>query len=129
MKKNRMFYFTHEDYLKRKRRKNILSIPEDRRRLRNNVEATVNEFVCKMRKDKLKVRGSFKTSVFAYSVAMSVNFGRIYRLILENPSGLLLILLYFIRNVKERTLNFLKINKKQIQTHEYHSLVLINESF
>jgi hypothetical protein len=129
MKKNRVLYFTHDDYLKRKRRKNILSIPEERRCLRNNVEATVNEFVCKMRKTKLKVRGSFKTSVFAYSVAMSVNFGRIYRLILENPSGLFLILLYFIRNVKERTLNLLKLSKKQYHVHRHHSLVLINESF
>jgi len=129
MKKNRVLYFTHDDYLKKKRRKNILTIPEKRRRLRNNVEATVNEFVCKMRKDKLKVRGSFKTSVFAYSVAMSVNFGRIYRLILENPSGLFLILLYFIRNVKERTLNLLKFSKKQNHGYEYHRLVQTNESF
>ena len=129
MKKNRVLYFTHDDYLKKKRRKNILTIPEERRRLRNNVEATVNEFVCKMRKDKLKVRGLFRTSVFAYSVAMSVNFGRIYRLILENPAGLFLILLYFIRNVKERTLNLLKFSKEQNHVHEYHSLVLINESF
>jgi len=129
MKKNRVFYFTHDDYLKKKRKKNILTIPKERRRLRNNVEATVNEFVCKMRKDKLKVRGSFKTSVFAYSVAISVNFGRIYRLILENPSGLFLILLYFIRNVKERTLNLLKFSKEQNHVHGYHSLVLINESF
>ena len=126
MKKNRVFYFTHDDYLKKKRRKNILTIPKERRRLRNNVEATVNEFVCKMRKDKLKVRGSFKTSVFAYSVAISVNFGRIYRLILENPSGLFLILLYFIRNVKERTLNLLKFSKEPNHGYEYHSLVLIN---
>jgi IS5 family transposase len=129
MKKNRVLYFTHDDYLKRKRRKSILSIPEERRRLRNNVEATVNEFVCKMRKDKLKVRGLFKTSVFAYSVAISVNFGRIYRLIQENPSGLFLILLYFIRNVKERTLNLLKFSKEQNHVHQHHSLVLINESF
>ena len=128
MKKNRVLYFTHYDYLKRKRRKSILSIPEGRRRLRNNVEATVNEFVCKMRKTKLKVRGSFKTSVFAYSVAMSVNFGRIYRLIIEDPSGLFLILLYFIRNVKERTLNLLKFSKEQNHLHRHRGLVLTNES-
>jgi hypothetical protein len=129
MKNNRVLYFIHDDYLKKKRRKNILTIPEERRHLRNNVEATVNEFVCKMLKNKLKVRGLFRTSVFAYSIAMSVNFGRIYRLILENPSGLFLILLYFIRNVKEQTLNLLKFSKKQNHVHEHHSLVLINESF
>ena len=129
MKKNRALYFTHDDYLKKKRRKNILTIPEERRRLRNNVEATVNEFVCKMRKDKLKVRGFFRTSVFAYSAAVSVNFGRIYRLILENPSGFFHIFLYFIRNVKERTINLLKFSKEQNHVHGYHSLASINESF
>jgi len=129
MKKKRVFYFTDEDYLKKKRKKNILSIPEERRRLRNNVEATVNEFVCKMPKDKLKVRGLFRTSVFAYSVAVSVNFGRIYRFILENPSALFLILLYFIRNVKERTLNLLKFCKEQNYIHQHRCLVLINKSF
>lgn len=113
MKNKRVFYFTQDDYLKKKRQKNILNIPQERRRLRNNVEATVNEFVCKMPKDKLKVRGRFKTSVFAYTVAISVNFGRIYRLILENPCVVLLILLYFIRNVKERVLNLLKFSKEQ----------------
>ena len=51
MKKNRVLYFTHDDYFSKKRKKNILTIPEERRRLRKNVEATVNEFVCKMRKD------------------------------------------------------------------------------
>jgi len=34
---------------------------------------------------KLKVRGAFKAGVFAYSTAMAVNFGRIYRLALYNP--------------------------------------------
>jgi hypothetical protein len=50
-------------------------------KLRNNIEATVNEFVCRMPKGKLKVRGAFKTEVFAFAVAISYNFGRIYRYI------------------------------------------------
>ena len=81
----RVFYFTHEDYLRKKRLRQIKEIPPERRKLRSNVEATINEFVCKMPKRKLKVRGAFKVSVFAYSVAMSVNFGRIYRLITKDP--------------------------------------------
>ncbi len=86
MQKNcRVYYFTHEDYLRKKRLKAIESIPLERRTLRNNVEATVNEFVCKLRKGKLKVRGVFKTAIFAYTMGISINFGRIYRLIQVNP--------------------------------------------
>jgi len=85
MKKHRTFYFTHDDYLRKKRLKSRASIPPDRLKLRNNVEATIHEFTCKMPKRKLKVRGAFKTSIFAFSVAASVNFGRIYRYIQINP--------------------------------------------
>ena len=42
--------------------------------------APVNEFVCKMHRRKLKMRGAFKASIFALCIAMGVNFGRIYRL-------------------------------------------------
>ena len=85
MKKCRVYYFTYEDYLRNKRQKAIESIPPERRTLRNNVEATVNEFVCKQKKGKLKVRGAFKTAIFAYTMGISINFGRIYRLIQDNP--------------------------------------------
>ncbi len=129
MKKNRVFYFTHDEYRSKKRPKNILAIPEKRRRLRNNVEATVNEFVCKMRKGKLKVRGLFKTSVFAYSVAVSVNFGRIYRYVLKYSTDLSFVLLYIILNVKEQMINFLNIGTKPNYPRRYFSLVLINKNF
>jgi len=80
-KNHRVLYFTHEHYLALKRQKVISKLPEERKRLRNNVEATVNEFVCKMHRKKLKVRGAFKASIFAFSIAMGVNFGRIHRLL------------------------------------------------
>ncbi|UCF13365.1 MAG: transposase [Thermoplasmatales archaeon] len=79
--KCRTYYFTLEDHLRKRRLKYRASIPADRLKLRNNVEATVNEFVCRMPKGKLKVRGAFKTEVFAFAVAISSNFGRIYRYI------------------------------------------------
>ena len=79
-KDHRVWYFTHEHYLALKRQQVIHTLPEERKRLRNNVEATVNEFVCKMYRNKLKVRGAFKASIFAFSIAMGVNFGRIHRL-------------------------------------------------
>ena len=47
--------------------------------LRVNVEATVCEFKRKMNNGKLKVRGLFKTQIFAYTVGIVVNFGMIYR--------------------------------------------------
>ncbi len=79
MKKYRTFYFTLDDYLRNQRFKYRVSIPKERLRLRNNVEATINEFFCRMLHGKLKVRGAFKTEIFAYSVAISANFGRLFR--------------------------------------------------
>jgi len=101
-KNDRAFYFTYDYYLSNKRQKVIDSIPVERRKLRSNIEATVNEFVCKMPNRKLKVRGAFKSSIFAFSVAMSINFGRIYRFIQDDPSYYEPILLCFVRIVKEQ---------------------------
>jgi hypothetical protein len=78
-KSNRRLYFTHDDYLRNKRNRNLREIPPDRRNLRQNVEATVHEFTCRMNGHKLKVRTAFKASLFAFSVAIGVNFGRIFR--------------------------------------------------
>ena len=78
-KKSRVYYFTPEEYLKKKRLKIIEKIPKERRSLRTNIEATVSEFTRKMNNRKLKVRGCFKAQIFAYAVGISVNFRRIYR--------------------------------------------------
>ncbi len=80
------YYFTHSDYLKNRRNNNILKIPKERRRIRPNVEATIKEFKCKTKAGKLKVRGIFKTSLFAFAMGISINFGRIYRL-LDGQNG------------------------------------------
>jgi hypothetical protein len=77
----RIYYFDKKEYLKKRRYKNIESIPEERRSLRSNVEATVSEFKRKMQNGKLRVRGKFKTMVFSFVMAISINFGRIYRYI------------------------------------------------
>lgn len=84
-KKARVYYFTEEDCLKKKRLNRINKIPASRRKLRNNVEATVAEFIRKMPNKKLKVRGYFKTTVFAYTAAIAINFGRIFRHVTEMP--------------------------------------------
>lgn len=80
-KNSKVYYFTAEEYLKRKRFESIEKIPKERRSLRTNVEATVSEFTRKMNNRKLKVRGLFKAEIFAYAVGIGVNFGRIYRYI------------------------------------------------
>ena len=83
LKNKGKFYFSHSDYLRNERNKNILKIPEQRRKIRPNVEATMQEFKTKTKNGKLKVRGVFKASLFAYSMGISINFGRIYRFLVE----------------------------------------------
>jgi len=78
------YYFTHEDYLLSKRNNNIHKIPKERRKIRPNVEATMKEFKTRTPGGKLKVRGLFKTSLFAFSAGIAINFGRIYRHIVDN---------------------------------------------
>ncbi len=83
-KNNGRYYFTHEDYMLNKRNLNIITIPKERRKIRPNIEATMKEFKARAPGGKIKVRGLFKTSLFAYSVGIAINFGRIYRHIMVN---------------------------------------------
>jgi len=83
MKKCRTLYFTQDDYLQNQRIRNIFEIPPERRKIRPNVEATINEFSCRTKKGKLKVRSTFSTNVFAFATAIAINFGRIFRYHLE----------------------------------------------
>jgi hypothetical protein len=78
------YYFNHEDYLLGKRNSNIKNIPKDRRKIRPNVEALMKEFKTRTRNGKTKVRGRFKTSLFAFNVGIAINFGRIYRYLIKN---------------------------------------------
>jgi len=82
-KLNGILYFTHSDYLKNTRNNNIYKIPKERRKIRPNVEATIKEFKGKTQAGKLKVSGIFKTSLFAFAMGISINFGRIYRLLMS----------------------------------------------
>lgn len=83
------FYFTHEDYLKNKRNNRIHNIPYKRRKIRPNVEATIKEIKSKTSGGKLKVRGLFKTEMFAFSVGIAINFGRIYRYFMKMPENIM----------------------------------------
>jgi hypothetical protein len=73
------YYFTEADYLRKRRQANIRLLPKERRTLRANVEATVRELKRGTDGGQLKVRGRFKTEVFAFTTAVSINFGRIFR--------------------------------------------------
>ena len=78
------YYFTHEDYLQNRRNRNIMNIPGERRKIRPNVEALMREFKARAPGGKTRVRGLFKTSLFAFNVGIAINFGRIFRYIVEN---------------------------------------------
>jgi hypothetical protein len=78
-KKTRGFYFKDSDFFKQKRQGNIKNIPYERRKIRGNVESSIKNMKNPLKKDKLKVRGIFKTELFAYLRGICVNFGRIYR--------------------------------------------------
>jgi hypothetical protein len=77
------YYFNHENFLLGKRNANIANIPKERQKLRPNVESLMNEFKMPTRCGKIKVRGLFKTMLFAFNMGIAINFGRIYRYIIE----------------------------------------------
>jgi len=88
----RVYYFDRADYLQGKRNRNIKLLPPERRRLRPNVEATVKEFTKPFNhKGKLKVRGKFKTMLFAFSMGIAINFGRVWRYRAGNPGAFMLL--------------------------------------
>lgn len=85
-KEGRVFYFDETMVRLCRRAHAIERLPLERRKLRPNVEATVKEFSnCFNHKGKLRVRGWFKTMVFAFTKSMAINCGRIYRYAMENP--------------------------------------------
>lgn len=85
-KNSRVYYFDDKMVRLNKRIRNIEKIPFERRKIRPNIEATVKEYTKAFNhKGKLRVRGKFKTMVFAFAMSSAINFGRIYRYIMEKP--------------------------------------------
>jgi len=85
-KNSRVYYFDDKMVRLSKRIRNIEKIPLERRKIRPNIEATVKEYTKGFNhKGKLRVRGKFKTMVFAFTMSTVINFGRIYRYIMEKP--------------------------------------------
>ena len=96
------YYFNKKDILLNKRNHNIRNLPLDRRKCRAPVESTMNEFVHLMQGHKLKVRGAFKASLFAFSMGVMINFGRIYRHYFKNNNkkAAVCLILIFIQEIK-----------------------------
>jgi len=87
-KDGRAYYFDRRGYMIDKRRRSVESLPPERKKLRPNVEATVKEFKIPLNhKGKLRVRGRFKTMLYACGVGIGVNLGRIHRYLADNPPG------------------------------------------
>jgi hypothetical protein len=75
----RSYYFTDEDVLRQARHRRLQELPEERRTLRANVEATMKEFQAPLRNGKLRTRGLWAASRCGFLRAIAINFGRIYR--------------------------------------------------
>jgi hypothetical protein len=75
----RTFYFKEADVRKQARHRRIDTLPEERRTLRANVEATMKAFKAPCRNGKLRTRGLCAASQYAFLRAIGINFGRVYR--------------------------------------------------
>lgn len=75
----RTFYFTEADVLRQARHRRLQTLPEERRTLRANVEATMKEFKAPCRNGKLRTRGLWAARRHGFLRAIAINFGRIYR--------------------------------------------------
>lgn len=75
----RTFYFTEADVLKQARHRRLQTLPEERRTLRANAEATMKEFKAPCRNGKLRTRGFCAAMQYGFLRAIGINFGRVYR--------------------------------------------------
>lgn len=79
-RRKRTLYFDESWAKASIRSRNIELIPEERRNLRANVEATVDEFTgCFNHKGKLRVRGLARSTLQIMAAALAINFGRVFR--------------------------------------------------
>jgi hypothetical protein len=75
----RSYYFTEETVLRQARHRRLQELPEERRTLRANVEATMRQFNAPLRNGKLRTRGLHAAGRYGFLRAVGINFGRIYR--------------------------------------------------
>jgi hypothetical protein len=75
----RTHYFTEDDLLRQARHRRLQELPQERRTLRANVEATMRQFNAPLRNGKLRTRGLHAAGRYGSLRAVGINFGRIYR--------------------------------------------------
>lgn len=76
----RVYYFTEAQYRLSVRRRALASLPAKRQHLRANVEATIQQLKRFTRNGKVRLRGLFRVTLFAWSATLMINFGRIFRM-------------------------------------------------
>ena len=77
-KPKRVWYFSEEKIRLHRRLQNINNIPEERRKLRANVEATVKEVKRGVKNGKVRLRGKHRISYYLCMTALAVNLTRIH---------------------------------------------------
>jgi len=113
-KGERVYYFNHKIFIIKKRNKLFEDLPPEKQKLRANVEATVKEFTKPLNhKGKLKVRGKFKSMIYAFSMGISINYGRIYRYIKKNSKD---------KNILRRITNNIKKIFQYLRRFFYNSI-------
>ena len=75
----RTFYFTKADVLRQARHRRLQTLPEERRTIRANVEATIKQFKAPCRNGKLRTRGLWAARRYGFLRGIGINFGRIHR--------------------------------------------------
>ena len=86
-KAKRTWYFTEEKVSLYRRLQNVWDIPEERRNLRANVEATVKEMKRGVKNGKLRIRGKIRTSFYFSMTAIAVNLTRIHKYMANDNNG------------------------------------------
>ncbi len=75
----RIWYFNETKILSHQRSHNIYKIPEERRKLRSNVEATIKELKRGVKNGKSRLRGLIRNSFYLTLTSISVNLTRIHK--------------------------------------------------
>ena len=73
----RVYYFEDKEILAHARKRNLESLPPERRTLRANVEATVKEMKRGMKNGKVRIRGRIRVSLHMIFTAIGINLVRI----------------------------------------------------
>lgn len=80
----RTWYFSEEKIRLHKRQQNINLIPENRRKLRANVEATVKEVKRGIKNGKVRLRGQKRIMFYLSLTSIAVNLTRIHKYLIYN---------------------------------------------